>query len=294
MIVIAMTTEIGSLGGEVAAGLAAKLGLRIVRVADVADPVANRIGINPTAALRFLNGTESLLERWQIDSHKFFNYATEEILRLAQSGDVLIKGCGGPELLQNVPGVIGVRVCAPVAFRIRVLMEREETSDRDAVRARIEHAAAARARMRRALLKFGDEDVCTNSDACSYHVTINTERMSVDACVRLITELVGNHGFSARAGMRSILAEKFVEAKIRSAFTEHISQSVAPLGVKVSVVARRVTLEGVSCSGSLHRRAEEIARSVAGALPIENRIISVPLHGRPTITAAQRPNSATL
>ena len=52
MTVIAMTREIGSRGLEVAAGVAARLGLKIIRSEIVAGSVAERLGIEPSAFLR--------------------------------------------------------------------------------------------------------------------------------------------------------------------------------------------------------------------------------------------------
>jgi hypothetical protein len=65
MTVIAMTREIGSRGTEVAAGVAARLGLKVIRSDDVADSVAERLGIPASAFLRYMDGSASLLERWR-------------------------------------------------------------------------------------------------------------------------------------------------------------------------------------------------------------------------------------
>jgi hypothetical protein len=62
-------------------------------------------------------------------------YATnEEILGLAQRGNVLIKGWGAATMLCEVPHVISARVCAPMEFRVRVVMERLGRNDKGAVR----------------------------------------------------------------------------------------------------------------------------------------------------------------
>jgi hypothetical protein len=53
-----------------------------------------------------------------------------------------------------------------------------------------------------------------------------------------------------------------------------------PLGVSVSVCDGKVTLAGTTSSGSVRKRAEKIAHMVAGVSQIDNRIISVPSHGR--------------
>jgi hypothetical protein len=70
--------------------------------------------------------------------------------------------------------------------------------------------------------------------------------------------------------VRSALSDKLLETMIGSAMAEEISPSMAPLGVSVSVANGKITLR---------RKAETIAHTVAG-LPIDNRIVSVPSHGR--------------
>ena len=62
MTVIAMTREIGSRGMEVAAGVAARLRLKIIRSEIVADSVAERLGIKASAFLRYMDGSASIFE----------------------------------------------------------------------------------------------------------------------------------------------------------------------------------------------------------------------------------------
>jgi cytidylate kinase len=273
MTVIAMTREIGSLGTEVAAGVAKRLGLEIIRSEIAADNVARRLGVSESAVTRYLDGSASMLERWQIDRRKLFHFAAEEILRLAQRGNVLIKGWGAASLLREVPQVISARVCAPMNFRIRVMMERQGRNDADAVREEIERFDAARARTLRAYFNVGEED------AGLYHIVLNTERLSVDACVNAICKLT--EGLRSRDAFtsRSALANKLLEAKISSALVEHISLGMAPLGVSVSVANGKVTLAGTTCSGQVRARAEKIAHASAGVLQVDNRIVSVPTRG---------------
>jgi cytidylate kinase len=183
MTVIAMTREIGCLGTEVAAEVAKRLGLEIVRSEVAANNVARRLGVAESAVTRYLDGSASLLERWRIDRRKLFHYAAEEILGLAHRGKVLIKGWGAATLLRDVPQVISVRVCAPMDFRVRVMMERLGRNDADALREEIERFDAARARTLRAYFNVEEED------ARLYHIMLNTERLSVDACVNAVCKL---------------------------------------------------------------------------------------------------------
>src|SRR5215470_14420204 len=100
MTVIAMTRQLGCLGTEVANGVAGRLGLKIIHSEIVANNVAERLGIGEGAVLRYVDGSASLFERWAIDKRKLSRYTTEEILSLAQQGEVLIRGWGAATLLR--------------------------------------------------------------------------------------------------------------------------------------------------------------------------------------------------
>src|ERR1700719_1559952 len=171
---------------------------------------------------------------------RLFHYAAEEILRLAQQGNVLIKGWGVATLLRDLPGTISVRVCAPMDFRVRVLMDRLGTKDTNAVREQLERYDAARARTMRAYFNIEQED------ARLYHIVLNTERLSIEACVKTVSELARSARFQDNTAIRSTLANKLVEAEISSALAEQISLVAAPLGVSVSVANGKVTLAGTT------------------------------------------------
>jgi cytidylate kinase len=163
---------------DVAAGLAATLGLKVIQSDTVAKCIAERLGVDEGAVLRYVNGSASVLKRWRIDRRKLFHYAAEETLRLAQRGNVLIKGWGVATLLCDLPGVISVRVCAPMDFWVRVLMDRLGTN----VREQIERYDAARTRTMRAYFNVEEEDPRL------YHIVLNTQRLSIEACVKTISE----------------------------------------------------------------------------------------------------------
>lgn len=273
MTVIAMTRQLGCLGTDVANGIADRLGLKIIHSEIVANNLAERLGVQEGTVLRYVDGTASLFERWIIDKRKLFRYTTEEILSVAQQGSVLIRGWGAATLLRDMPHVISVRVCASMNFRIRVMKERLQSNDVEAVRHELERFDVAHARTLRA--SFGVE----REDALLYHIVLNTDRLPVDACVNAVCQLAEHPRFRDPATTRAELADKLLEAKINSALTEEIGIATAPTGVTVSAVNGRITLAGTSSSGALRRRAEKVAHQVAGACQIDNRIVSVPTRG---------------
>ena len=201
MIVIAMTREIGSHGSDVAAGLVNELGLTVVNSEIVASNVAGRIGVEEGTVQRYLEGSASIFERWQIDKRKLSRYTSEEILTLAQQGNVLIRGWGAAALFRDIPQVISVRICTPMALRVRLMTERLGIEDADAIRQEIERFDAAHAKTMRA--SFNVE----RDDALLYHMVLNTARMPIDACVKAICQLAQDPRFQDDATIGPALAD---------------------------------------------------------------------------------------
>jgi cytidylate kinase len=270
MIVIAMTREIGSHGSEVAAGLVNELGLTVINSEIIASNVAGRIGVEEGTVQRYLEGSASIFERWQIDKRKLSRYTSEEILTRAQQGNVLIRGWGAAALFTDIPQVISVRVCTPMALRVRLMMERLGVNDADAMREEIERFDAAHAKTMLASFNV-DRD-----DALLYHMVLNTARMPIDACVKAICQLARDPRFQDDAMVSSALADKLLETRVNAALSDEIDIGDAPAGITVSAANGRITLTAASSSGNLRAKAEKVASQVPGVRAINNRILSVP------------------
>ena len=64
-------------------------------------------------------------------------------------------------------------------------------------------------------------------DRRMYDVALNIERLSVETCVNTVVKLAESRRLPDRATMRSALSDKLIEVRIKSAFAEHISLSMA-------------------------------------------------------------------
>jgi cytidylate kinase len=205
MTVIAMTREIGSHGSEIAALVAAELGLEIINSEIVAPQVAGAMGVAESAVQRYLDGKATLFDRWQIDTRKLSQYTLDQILNLALKDNVLIRGWGAAALFQGIRGVICVRVCAPMVSRVAVMMERLGAKDADSVREEIERFDASHAHAMRAAFNF-DWD-----DALLYHIVLNTARVPIDECVRTVCQLAHRVSPQDRSATKEALSEKLRE-----------------------------------------------------------------------------------
>jgi cytidylate kinase len=268
MTVIAMTREIGSHGTDVAAGVAAKLGLEIINSEIVVTNSAGNLGADQDTVQRYLDGKASVFERWRINKTNLSYYTFEQLLRLAHQGNVLIRGWGAAALFRDIPQVISVRVCAPVAVRERVLMERLGINVLDRIRREIERFDAARTSTMQTLFKIN------RGDALLYHIVLNTGRVSVDACVKTVCQLAKDPQFQDDAAMRSALNDKLLETRVRATLADNIGSEIETM--TVSAVGGKITIVGATTKGSLPAKAERLARTIEGVTEIDNRIVSVP------------------
>ena len=235
MAVIAMTREMATLGKDVASGLAERLGLTVVHHELVRQGIAERAGMRESEVHRFLEGETSLLDRWKIDRKRLSRYTAQEILALAVKGNVLIRGWGATYLLRAVPHVICVRICAPMAFRERVLMKRLGIRDHLLARREIEgNDAAHNGTMQK---MFGIDW----TDPSLYSIVLNTARVPVKDCVEHIVRLAESSAFQETPESRARLVDDLILSRVRAAIEPRFA------GIDAQVRSGKVTLTG-GCS----------------------------------------------
>lgn len=267
MPVIAMTREMGSLGRDVALGLAEEFGLDLVQH-EIVEHVADKMHLGRSAVNRFLEGKAGLLERWGIDKSDLSLYTAEEILDVAVRGNVLIRGWGATYVLRPISHVVGVRVCAPLAFRAKVLMERIGVVDEGLAIKEIEKNDAAHAKTMFHLLHVNWEDPLL------YDIVLNTEKASVEDCIGAIKGLVNRPTFQETAESRAKLADMKLEAKVRSALTGSVKthETNRYFDVSLEPGTGKVTLSGIATNNGFRREAENVVLAVPGVKEVDNRL----------------------
>lgn len=266
MAIIAMTREMATRGRDVAAGLADRLGLEVIHHEIVAHDIAERSGMRESEVHRFLEGEASLFERWRVGKGRISRYTSEEILELAARGNVLIRGWGATYLLRNVPHVVCVRICAPMADRETVLMQRLGISDRATARREIErNDSAHNGTMQRLFgIDWHDPEL--------YSVVLNTARVPVEACVEHIARLANSPAFTETEQSRMALSDQVIRSKVYSALDKRFGTSSGALGIDAEVKDGRVLLKGALSDERLIAETVRLMHSVPGVKGVESRI----------------------
>ena len=263
MAVIAMTQEMATLGVNVAQGVAKALDLKIVQH-EVGDSVAERMQVKRSLIRRVREGQAGWLEKRGVDADVFAVYAADEILTLAQDGNVLIRGWGATCILKGVAHIPCVRVCAPMANRVHWLMERLDSDDADLAREEIERSDAAHAA--RIQQTFG----VTLGDPLLYDLVLNTERVSIDSCIEQIVALCGRQEFQPTPASAAHLADLALQARIRSALKA--SEATEEVNIVPEAQGGAVTLRGIVVSADERVRAGEISAAVPGVHSVDNQL----------------------
>jgi cytidylate kinase len=256
----------GTGGREIAERLASEFGLTLVLHEPVERGLARRPDRPEPTLHRCLEGGAILRERLQVSAAHLAWHTAEEILELAQGGNMLIRGWGACVILRGVPHVARVRVCAPMELRERNVMVRSGLQDRAEARRLIEADDRAR---RRALETAHGVD---RHDAGLYDLVLNTQRLSIDSCVALVHALVACRELRETEIACAVLGDKVLEARARSRLAERFTIGTGVSDIAVTVRAGRIVLTGLALHTTLAEEAADIVAAITGLADVDNRI----------------------
>jgi cytidylate kinase len=264
MPLVAMTREMGSLGKDVAAGLAARTGRKVV-YQEIIEPLANKMRLRKSHVERFLEGKSGIWERLTTDQTSLSIFTADETFRFLRDGSTaVIRGWGAVHLLRNVPHVVRVRVCAPLETRVTRMMQRLTTDNRAAVESEIALSEEAHTAITRRHFNVNWRD------AEHYDVVLNTGRLSVDECVDELEGLMKRPCFQETPESVRMVENMALEWAVRSALRREAR--TADVAVTVEADGGKVRLSGVVDDDAQSAAAAKVAASVEGAGSVDNQL----------------------
>jgi cytidylate kinase len=178
MSAITISREVGSRGDELAALVARQLGWKVIG-RDLINAAAVAAGV-PQVALAEMDELSLLGICPTAREWRAYRSQVERIIcEAAAAGAAVIVGRGGQVVLRGWPGVLHVRVVAPLEARLTWLQQERNLSDA-AARACLETSSRMRTRYVRRCYR-ADID-----DATLYHLVINTGLLDLDQATRVI------------------------------------------------------------------------------------------------------------
>jgi len=260
MPLVAMTREMGSLGKDVAKGVAEALGTELV-YHEIIDQLADKMRVRKSHVVRLLDGKASMLERLTADKTSLSIFTADEVFGVAARGAV-IRGWGATHLLREVPHAVCVRVCAPFELRKRRMMERVGSDDGERVAEEIRVNDEAHS----AIMKRHFALDWTHSE--HYDLVLNTKRVSVAECVSEVLALVRSPQFVETERAREQLADLALAARVRAALRR--APETREAAVQVEAQSGRVTLSGAGSTDEMLAFVE-VAAAVPGVRDVAYR-----------------------
>ncbi len=266
MPLIAMTREMGSLGKDVAAGVAARTNRKVI-YHEIIEPIANKMRLRKSHVERFLDGKSGLWERLTTDKTSLSIFTADETFKFLRDGSTgVIRGWGAVHLLRDIPHVMRVRVCAPLETRITRMMERLATDNREAVENEIQMSEEAHTAITRR--HFG----VNWREPEHYDLVLSTERLSVDECVDEVESLMNRKRFQETDESRAMVENLALEWAVRTALRR--DARTAATGLVVECRGGIAKLLGAVDTDSESGAAAEIAAAVEGVREVDNRLRS--------------------
>ena len=272
MPVIAITREMGSLGKDVARGVADALGIPVI-YHEIIDQLADRMRLRKSHVMRLLDGRAGFLERMTADQTSLSIFASEEIVNAALQGNgAVIRGWGATQLLRDVPSVVCVRVCAPFEVRLQRMLVRLGTDDAQSVAEEIsDNDEAHGAIMRRHFsVNYTDPEL--------YDLVLNTQRISVSECIDQVLRLVRSAQFAETEAARERLKDLALHWQVRAALRR--SPRTRDMRVTVKVEQGRVSFDGAGYDAEKRAALREVATTVPGVRATEDLMRTINLRAR--------------
>ncbi len=262
MPLIAMTREMGSLGMDVARILESELKVPLV-YHEMINHLADKMRLRKSHVIRLLGGKANLFERLTSDKTSLAIYTADEMLQVASRGAVM-RGWGAAHLLRPVKHAICIRICAPFELRVKRMMSRLDSGDRDAVAAEIRNSDEAQGAI--AKRHFGIDW----QDPEGYDLSLNTERMSVEQCADEIIQISRQPEFRETDESHKALSDLALQANVRAAL--RADPATRGLTFAVDSDGAQVRMRGIVATREESSSAARVAMSVAGVMAVKNEL----------------------
>lgn len=259
MAILTISREYGSGGREVGRAAAEQLGYTYVDKDRIMADVRTAGPKWEQWAKNLDEHCPTIWEKYDWSFRGFGALLQSRILEYAAAGNAVIMGRGGNFLLRGVPAAYRIRVTAPREQRIVAIMRRDD-AERKTAEWLVEKIDRERECFIRAL--YGKPW----DDPAEYDGVFDAGSRPVNDIVDAVkNELVKRDTFNT-GEVRRELSLRALAAKVKAAIATDPHLFVPVLDVVHE--GNEIVLRGVTHDPGEHKRIEEAARAVAGAVPV--------------------------
>ncbi len=267
MAIITISRQMGSLGMEIARGVAEELCSEYADK-EMIGAIMMRYGIASPLVEKFDEKKPLFWGSFSAQRRKFLRCIQKAIYDVAGKGRVVIVGRGGQILLKDFPGTLHVRIYAPLNVRLKRLMESERVEEKQAHR----------------MLRQSDQDSAGYiqsffnagwDDPNLYDLLINTEKLSVTSALQLITRTASSSEIQDGVGKA---AERLADLVLINRAEEKLVELIGERSRFVEIKAQKgvLFLEGSVDSPASKEKCEQTMAGLEGIMGVENKLFITP------------------
>jgi len=246
--------------------VARQLAFDIVSREEIVHEAAG-FGVPEEDLQRALLKPPGLWDRFRHQRRRYLAFVQAALCERVQSGRVVYHGNAGHLLLQGVSHVVCVRLIAPVDFRVRMLHERSDRSEAEALDY-IHTVDRQREKWTRFL--YGVDWL----DPHLYDLCINLRTLEVDDAVRLVVELAETGRFQPTDESRRAMADLVLSSRVGAALAA--DERTAAAEVEVHADGGVVYVRGRLRPASLVDAVIEVAGRVPGVEQVDRDDLAAP------------------
>jgi cytidylate kinase len=225
---------------------------------DVVQEAASDLGVSEADLSRGMERTPRLWNRQSSERRLYIAAVQSALAEHVAGGDLIYHGRSGQVLLAGLPGVLKVRLIAPMEARVRSLVE-SEGMDSTAAEQYIRHVDSVRARWVR--MMYG-EDV---EDPVLYNMVINLKTLSIPAACAIVTKTAEQSDFTATGEVKAKLLDFRLACRVKLALAK--ARDTRALDLRIEAHGGAIDVFGAApalSSGKMGEQIVEVARSVEG------------------------------
>jgi len=266
MAIVTISRVSGSRGKELAERVANELGYGIVSREEVVQEAAH-YGAAEDELREALLKPPGFLDRMQHERHRYLAFVQAALCERVQAGDVVYHGNAGHLLLPGISHVVRVRLIAPTELRDRVLREREDISDAEAVE-QIEKLDREREKWTRFL--YGVDWL----DPRLYDLCINLRTLDVHDAEGLVIAAARSPRFEPTEESRQAMADLLLSSRVGAALAE--DERTASAEVQLRARDGVIYLRGRLRPASLVDAVITVASGVEGVRSVNRDDLAAP------------------
>jgi cytidylate kinase len=261
MAIITISRGSYSKGKEVAEKVGERLGYECIS-REVLLEASQQFNIPEVKLVRAIHDAPSALGRFAYGKEKYVSFAEAAILRHFKNDNVVYYGLAGHFFVRGVSHVLKVRILADFEDRVRLEMEREGISEKEAAHV-LQKDDEERRKWSRHL--YGID----THDPTLYDLVIHIKKIPVAAAVDMICNTVALQEFKSTPESQKMIENLALAAEVRAAVI-HVKPDVRVVASDGNVWIK--TAEIGSKELALEKELERIAASIPGVKHVDTAV----------------------